>query len=477
MPQGGSGGIFLLLTESFAVRAMLGSLLAAGLVYLALRTIGISNSRARRLLCLAPITAAAVAAIISFGEAFLPRMWVTSTASGQAPHILELLGEPWFLAPQRDLDVLLIFWALIAGALLTRRAVGALAVRRLLGRATTPIGYGELVPVIERLAASLRIRSPELLVLPSCPGGALTTRTRRPVVVVDPLLLEGLDARETEGLLAHELAHIRRRDNLLAAATGAFRDLAWFLPPVHLAARWLRSEREESADELASAHTRRPGALASSILKVWDASRPSGRSLACAAVPVRSLALPGGGNTSPNLAVIQHRIDRLMERPQEPSCWRRRAEIGVAGMVTAAAVSAAVAVPAWMVRQYDAAAFAVGYLAAPPTDEVEAPAFATFRQLAPDTGTSAAVATDVVAVSGSPGVSACPCVESRTQLRDRTPATGTLEDGHMAWGAPDRAAWHLEASGRQAGARDARPLLTVSDPAQHVGFFVLGASP
>lgn len=476
MGAGGSGSLFLLLTESFAVRAMLGSLAAVGLVYLAARTTPVHTSRARRLLLLAPVIAAAAVGVLSVGEAFLPRLWVATTSGGSAAQLLDFLGESWFLTPQRELDLLLVAWALVVAVLLSRRLAGITLVRALLAKAKPPVGYGELVSVADRLAAGMGIRTPEVLLLPKCPGGALTARTLRPAVVLDPLVVDELDPREVEGLLAHELAHIRRRDNLVAGAIGVFRDLTFFLPPVHLAARWLRMEREESADELACAHTRRPGALASGILKVWDNCNASRRALGCAAVPTRSLALAGGGSITA-LEAIEQRVERLIAPPGPMTRLRRRIELGVAGSVTVVAVGAAIAVPAWLVNRYDAAAIAVGYLAAPPVTTVESPVFATFRRLAPERGTASGSETAAVPGERAAASDACPCVETRAQWLQGEPLRAQEAPRRMAWGSEDREVWELESVRRQTTSRDARPLLTVSDPAQHVGFFVVGAVP
>ena len=47
----------------------------------------------------------------------------------------------------------------------------------------------------------------------------------------------------------------------------------------------------------------------------------------------------------------------------------------------------------------------------------------------------------------------------------------------MAWRGDDMESWELRSVQEGSRARDARPLWTVSDPGQHVGFFVLGAAP
>ena len=101
-----------------------------------------------------------------------------------------------------------------------------------------------------------------MAVLPTCPGGALVVGTRQPVVLIGQDLLDRLDDAELEGVLAHELAHVRRRDNLVSAALGAARDLTFFVPGGGWAVRQLHRERELAADQVAVAATGRPGALA-----------------------------------------------------------------------------------------------------------------------------------------------------------------------------------------------------------------------
>ncbi|MFO8074670.1 MAG: M56 family metallopeptidase [Egibacteraceae bacterium] len=480
MISAGSGGLFLLLTESYVVRALLGSLAAVGLVTLAVRSGRVHSGRGRRLLVLAPMSTALVVAAVSVGDAFLPRLWVTSStaAGGQ---LLDLLGESWALVPQGRVDVLLLAWATVAVLLLARRLGGVVAVRRLLRQATPPLGYGDLVPVVERINARLGLRrSPALLLLPRCPGGAFTARVRRPVVVVDPAVVDELDQRELEGLLAHELAHIRRRDNLLAGATGLVRDVLFFLPPVHLASRWLHREREESADELASAITQRPGALASSILKVWEQSVATRRPVACAAGPTRR-AVAGGG------AVVGARVERLLAPPEGLAPWRRRAEVGVAGAVTAAAIGAALGVPTWVVQHYDAAGLAVGYLSPAPSEAepVEAPALATFRHLAPSPGVRSSAVP--AALSGTVGGTAVegrgpaaadvgrPVIPSQTELRDRRAPDAGVGDPGLRWEGEASRPWELRSVEQAGRTRSARPLWTIEDPGQHAGLFLLGS--
>jgi beta-lactamase regulating signal transducer with metallopeptidase domain len=121
----------------------------------------------------------------------------------------------------------------------------------------------------------LRVPAPAVTVLPTCRGGAVVVGSRRPVVLVGRDLLERLDEDEVEGVLAHELAHVRRRDNLVATLLGAVRDLTFFVPFGGWAIRQLHRERELAADQVAVAATGRPGALASGLLKVLEVATPT----------------------------------------------------------------------------------------------------------------------------------------------------------------------------------------------------------
>ncbi|MBA3373257.1 MAG: M48 family metalloprotease, partial [Euzebyaceae bacterium] len=214
----GSASFFLwLLTESFAVRALVGSLAAAGVaavLYPFLRT-----SRARRVVVLAPVVTAVAVAVVSSAasEAYLPQLWVTAAVDGGG-RVLEVFGELQVVTP--GFDLLLVTWSLVAGALLLRRGLGVLAARRLVARAVVAPGDHPVVRVAADLASAMGLRRLRVGLLPSCPGGALTTGTRHPVVIIDPRLVQRLDRHELEGLVAHELAHVARRDPSVGVLVG-----------------------------------------------------------------------------------------------------------------------------------------------------------------------------------------------------------------------------------------------------------------
>ncbi len=477
MPLGQPGGFLLsLVTESFAVRALLGSLAAAGLSAALVGSGAVRSSRARRLLLLAPVLTAAAAAVASIGEAYLPQLSVTTSAGSVAAAIFEAFSERGALSAEAGLNLLILTYGLVVGILLSRRALGVVAVRRALRPSVPADGDSPIARQLDSLSAAMGVRRPELRLLERCPGGAFTVGTRSPVVVVDPALVHELDEQELEGLLAHELAHVARRDTLLGTVVGVFRDLAFFLPPLHLAVGWLQREQEESADELASRHTGRPVALASSILKVWDRNRDQRHLHAvCAMVPGR-VALPSGVIVGrPERAamrVITARVERLIACLPAPSRLRRWSEMALASAVLAAGTTAALTVPSWLAKDLDYQSLTFVYLSAPPATPVESPAMATFRALAPAPTTVAEDEGPGFRLAAAP-VAGCPCVESQAQLRsgDR----GQLRTrSRLAW-TNGRPAWEMIEPEPAVTAQTARPLWRIGQSGSQVGFFLVGA--
>jgi beta-lactamase regulating signal transducer with metallopeptidase domain len=92
----------------------------------------------------------------------------------------------------------------------------------------------------------------------------------RPVLVWPHGISDHLDAPHLEAIIAHELWHVRRRDNLAAAFHMIVEALFWFHPLVWWVGSRLIDERERACDEqvLESGSERR--VYAESILKVCE---------------------------------------------------------------------------------------------------------------------------------------------------------------------------------------------------------------
>lgn len=482
-PEIPSAGVFLsLLTESFAVRAFLGSLVAAGLAAAALHWRWVNTPRARRLVVLAPILASVAAAVASVLEAetYLPQLWIASSG-GRPGQVFELLGELRVISNARGVDVLFLAWSIAVTVLLTRRVWGGFVTRRMVASASpAPVDTG-LQRAADALADAMGSRRAAVRLLDGCPGGAFASGVRRPIIVVDLGFVRMLDAQEVEGLLAHEIAHVARRDALLSLLVGVVSDLTFFLPTVHLVRRWLTKEREESADEWASQHTRRPAALASGILKVWERALPRVPALqVCGAVPASS-APPRRGlarlQRRPHLSggarSVALRVERLVTPAPASTTARQMLEVSLAAIVIVVALAAALAIPPWIAHELDAYSLAIAYVP-PPADPVESAAFSTFRALAPSTdaglelrGFERTLGNRTSFASRAPG---CPCVETQAEWTAGVPAAVPSDAAGMAWRRTAQPTWDVTPG---PGSLKARPLLTLSDSGPQLGFFVV----
>jgi uncharacterized protein (TIGR03435 family) len=90
----------------------------------------------------------------------------------------------------------------------------------------------------------------------------------RPVLLLPAGIEQRLDPRQLEAILAHELAHIRRRDNWTAAAHMFVEAVFWFHPLVWWIGARLVEERERACDEAVLALGSDPHDYAQGILSV-----------------------------------------------------------------------------------------------------------------------------------------------------------------------------------------------------------------
>ncbi len=311
--------------ESIAIRAFLAAAACVLLVRLLLRA-GLRVPGARVATAVAPAVTLVAVGVLTWGSLRLPSLMLPVDAADVALPIRVHDGYLHF-APMA-VPLLVGVWWLVAGSRLSRRGVAIVRARR---RARAALRDGssspQLVAMTARLAGALRVPAPAVAVIADCPGGALVVGSRRPVVVVGEQLLTRLDEDELEGVLAHELAHVKRRDNLVATLVGMVRDLAFFVPGGGWAVRQLHRERELAADQVAVRVTGRPGALAGGLLKVLE--KGHGPAHPCAAL------VPSGS--------LVDRVRVLVEDQPRLSPVRHGAEVvGVASSVAVALVLALV---------------------------------------------------------------------------------------------------------------------------------------
>jgi beta-lactamase regulating signal transducer with metallopeptidase domain len=119
-----------------------------------------------------------------------------------------------------------------------------------------------------RAARPLAITAPLPVLTSSAPIEPGLIGIFRPVLVLPDGIQARLTPQEMDAILAHELCHFRRRDNLTAAVHMLVENLFWFHPLVWWLGRRLMTERERACDEAVLAAGNDPRVFAEGILKV-----------------------------------------------------------------------------------------------------------------------------------------------------------------------------------------------------------------
>lgn len=123
------------------------------------------------------------------------------------------------------------------------------------------------------VSASVELRLSETNLAPGIYG------MMRPTLLWPTCISERLNSAQIEAILAHELCHIERRDNLTACIHMAVEALFWFHPLVWWLGSRLELERERACDERVLQLIQTREIYAESILKVCEMCLES--SLAC----------------------------------------------------------------------------------------------------------------------------------------------------------------------------------------------------
>lgn len=117
-------------------------------------------------------------------------------------------------------------------------------------------------------AVPLDIRAPIPVLAADSPLEPGVVGILRPVLLLPKGIAEHLTQAELETILAHELCHLRRRDNLTALLHMLVEAVFWFYPLVWWIGARLIDERERACDEAVVLSGNDPRVYADSILKV-----------------------------------------------------------------------------------------------------------------------------------------------------------------------------------------------------------------
>lgn len=204
----------------------------------------------------------------SVAEAMPPAAAVAARASTAPP--LPALGAEPPLAAQilRALDRAAQWapWLWIAGAPLTLSLLAAgVAGGARLRHTARPIADTALVELGRSLAEVLAVGQAVVLAVSDRVVTPLVVGVLRPVVILPAAALGGWTPEQLEMILLHELAHVRRGDNLVNLVQRLVESLLFFHPVVWWVSSWARLEREHCCDAVVLGHTGRPQEYAETL--------------------------------------------------------------------------------------------------------------------------------------------------------------------------------------------------------------------
>ena len=224
------------------------------------------------------------------------------------PSPLELLATwlPW----------LWVFGAPLSFVLTTAGLLGAERLRR----QSRPLEDARISELCRRLAVSLRISHRVGVAVCDRIVSPILVGVFRPLILLPAAALAGWDPQQLEMVLLHELAHVRRYDNLVNLLQRVVESLLFFQPLVWIISDWVRREREHCCDEIVVARTQQPQAYAEILAALAEKIAP--RSLRGS-----SLAHPGAISSMAERPVLA-RIRRILKKEEQAMQVSRKA-VGV----------------------------------------------------------------------------------------------------------------------------------------------------
>jgi TonB family protein len=152
-------------------------------------------------------------------------------------------------SPRTLTTLLFVVWAASSLGGSVRRVVNCLRARTA-RRTSLPLESGRVADALARLLSKQGGPRVALHRAPLCASPCVAGIFRPAILWPDDVEVEQqLTDAQIEAILAHELAHVRRRDNVAAAAHGIVEILFWFHPLVWWLSARLRDERERACDD------------------------------------------------------------------------------------------------------------------------------------------------------------------------------------------------------------------------------------
>ena len=165
--------------------------------------------------------------------------------------------------------LLALAWLCGCGALALRLVFG-FAFVSFLRRTVTPVRGGPLRELLDHTSQELGVRPPIPLGLSSVSHGPVLAGVLRPAILLPQHLASELQAEQMRTIIAHELAHARRRDNLVLLVQRLAEMILFFHPVVWLGGKMMRREAEAACDDVVLKHFGDSQAYADCLTRVAE---------------------------------------------------------------------------------------------------------------------------------------------------------------------------------------------------------------
>ena len=197
------------------------------------------------------------------------------------------------------------------------RMMGGLAyIRQLRHQSVQPV-QEEWEEMLRELAQKLKIQRPVAILESLRIQSPVVIGHFKPLILVPVGLLAGLSIDQVEAILAHELAHVYRRDYLLNLLQTLIEALFYFNPGVWWISSCIRIEREHCCDDIAVAVCQNNLEYAKALVSIKEMKQGFTPQLAMAALSKKKLLLT--------------RIQRILQQPVNTSDMSEK--IMVTGML------------------------------------------------------------------------------------------------------------------------------------------------
>ncbi|MEZ6134510.1 MAG: M56 family metallopeptidase [Pirellulaceae bacterium] len=248
---------------------------------------------------------------------------VSVTESSEPP---TLVVEPQ-TSPLQRIQVfapyLLLAYIVGVGLMLARFSMSILGSSRL-RRTIEPITDVKMLRTIAEQCAQVGLKRVPIVALCHRVSVPVVVGIVKPMILLPPALLCGLDPNQIAAILSHEIAHLRRYDllvNLLQRIVEAF---LFFHPVTWWISRRVSIERENCCDDMAAAGCGRMEYAAALLRMAEQCASIGGLNIA---PQLESLAADGGSTSQ-----LGYRIERLLGEDHTPRVAVTRSFVGAIGL-------------------------------------------------------------------------------------------------------------------------------------------------